>query len=109
MGHTRCGAVNASIDFVSQGSDPKEATGCDYLTEITSVIERSIAKETSTTEDRTSANEAFSNRVIELNVRETMRDIVERSHAMRRLVDEGRVKVVGAVYDVSTGQVRFLD
>ena len=58
---------------------------------------------------RSSANEAFSNRVIELDVRETMRDIVERSYAMRCLFDEGRVEVVGALYDVRTGQVRFQD
>ncbi|MBL6766126.1 MAG: carbonic anhydrase, partial [Verrucomicrobiae bacterium] len=60
-------------------------------------------------EDRTSKNEAFSDRVTELNVRQTMKTIPENSGTIRRLVEEGKIRIAGAVYDVRTGLVRFLE
>ena len=109
MGHTRCGAVNAAIDLVAQGADPVEATGCDHIGGITDCVQKAIEQETTITEDRTSANETFSDRVTELNVRQTMKEIPEKSGTIRRLVEEGKVRIAGAVYDIRTGRVKFLD
>ncbi len=109
MGHTRCGAVNAAIDLAAQGADPVEATGCDHIGGITDFVQKAIEQETTITEDRTSANEAFSDRVTELNVRQTMKEIPEKSGTIRRLVEEGKVRIAGAVYDIRTGRVKFLD
>ena len=75
MGHTRCGAVNATIDFIAQGTDAKTATQCDHIGSITNTISTAVLEETTTTENRTSANEAFSNHVTELNVLQTIRKI----------------------------------
>ncbi len=109
MGHTRCGAVNATIDLAAKGADPVEATGCDNIHGITSCIQKAIEQETTITENRTSANEDFSDRVTELNVRQTMKEIPEKSGTIRRLVEEGKVLIAGAVYDVRSGRVKFLD
>ena len=109
MGHTRCGAVNATIDLVAKGEDPAKATGCEHIGAITSCICTAIDLETTIKEDRTSKNEAFSDRVTELNVRQTMREIPEKSGTVKRLIDEGKVRIAGAVYDVRTGKVRFLE
>lgn len=108
MGHTRCGAVNATIDLVSSGADPREATGCDNIHGITDLISRSIELEKETQENRSSKNEAFSERVAELNVHLAIDDIKERSSTMARLADEGKILIQGAIYDVKTGVVRFL-
>ncbi len=37
-----------------------------------------------------------------------MRLIYEKSSSLARAVDEGRIVIVGAFYDVSTGRVEFL-
>jgi carbonic anhydrase len=45
---------------------------------------------------------------VERNVRWTVRTIMESPEGQARVV-EGRVKFVGAVYDIETGRVRFLE
>ena len=109
MGHTRCGAVNATIDLAANKQDPKEATGCEHIGAITQVINQAIDSETTITEDRNSKNEAFSDRVTELNVRLTMKSIPQKSEAIAKLVREGKVIISGAIYDVKTGKVKFLE
>lgn len=109
MGHTRCGAVNATIDLVSKQANPAEATGCEHIGAITSHITEAIESETTITQDRTSANESFCDRVTELNVRQTMEEIPQKSRAIQKLIDEGKLLISGAVYDVKTGKVAFLE
>jgi carbonic anhydrase len=109
MGHTRCGAVNATIDLHAKQADPHEATGCENIESITSCICKAIDLETTITENRTSSNELFSDLVTELNVRQTMKEISEKSGTVRRLIEEKKIRIAGAVYDVRTGLVKFLD
>ena len=45
---------------------------------------------------------------VESNVRWTMRQLLETPEAKERLA-EGVMKLVGAVYELATGRVRFLD
>jgi len=109
MGHTRCGAINSTIDLAAKGEDVVKATGCEHLGAITQCICQAIDLETSIKENRTSSNEAFSDRVTELNVRQTVKMIPEKSGTIRRLVEAGKLRIAGAIYDIRTGKVRFLD
>ena len=43
-----------------------------------------------------------------MNVRQSMKEISARSPYLRKYLDEGKVKLVGAMYDVATGRVTFL-
>jgi carbonic anhydrase len=45
---------------------------------------------------------------VEANVRYTIRQLLKTPEARARL-REGRFRLVGAVYDLETGRVRFLD
>jgi carbonic anhydrase len=45
---------------------------------------------------------------VESNVRWTVRRIVESPEGRARLA-EGRVKIVGAIYEIETGRVRLLE
>ena len=45
---------------------------------------------------------------VEANVRRTVRDVLESPEGRARTA-EGEMKLVGAVYDLATGRVRFLD
>ena len=99
MGHTACGAVKGACDGVEVGN----------LTALLDEIEPAIdAVSTPVGTDRSSANTEFVNRVIETNVRMQVNELLRRSDVVRGLVEEGQVKVVGAVHDLATGEVTFL-
>ncbi|NKI36390.1 carbonic anhydrase [Wenzhouxiangella sp. XN79A] len=99
MGHTACGAVKGACDGVELGN----------LTALLDEIEPAIdAVSTPVGTDRSSANTEFVNRVIETNVKMQVNELLRRSDVVRGLVEEGKVKVVGAVHDLATGEVRFL-
>lgn len=99
LGHTACGAVKGACDGVEVGN----------LTALLDEIEPAVdAVDTPLGADRSSANAEFVNRVVETNVRMQVNELLRRSDVVRGLVAEGRVKVVGAVHDLSTGEVRFL-
>ena len=46
---------------------------------------------------------------VRANVRHTCEVLLEESALLRRAVAEGGVRVVGAVYDLASGRVEFLD
>ena len=49
------------------------------------------------------------NEVAHTNVRMTVQNILDRSTVIKQQVDAGDVVVVGAMHDVRTGQVTFLE
>lgn len=109
LGHTRCGAVKATCDLVARGLDPVEATGLTNLGSITGPISEAVRMETRTKERRDATNPEFVDQVAEINVRNTIRWIEDHSPVLRSMALNGEVAIVGAMYDVATGRVRFLD
>jgi carbonic anhydrase len=57
--------------------------------------------------DRRLSPEARLAQAVESNVRWTVQQILETPEARARLA-EGRLKLVGAIYEIETGHVRFL-
>jgi carbonic anhydrase len=99
MGHTECGAVKGACDGVELGN----------LTALLDEIEPAMdAVDTPPGAERNSSNTAFVNDVVETNVRMQVNELLRKSDVVRGLVEEGKVKVVGAVHDIGTGEVRFL-
>jgi carbonic anhydrase len=109
MGHTRCGAVKATCDFVHQGVDPVAATGLTNLGSIVEPIAEAVRLETQTSDDRSAKNSAFVDRVAAINVRNTIEWIKDNSPTLASMSRNGEIAIVGAMYDVATGQVEFLD
>jgi carbonic anhydrase/SulP family sulfate permease len=109
MGHTRCGAVKATCDFVAKGLDPAQATGLTNLGAITDTITEAVRMESRTVEGRTADNEAFVDRVAEINVRNTIRWMQANSPTLASMAMNGEIAIVGAMYDVRSGRVNFLD
>ncbi|TWU43780.1 Carbonic anhydrase 2 [Novipirellula aureliae] len=109
LGHTRCGAVTSSIHLISSGQNAMSATGCQHLQAIVDEIEPSMLSpgempfEALSTEQR----EALVDTVARRNVQHTCDKILHQSDVIRLAVADGRVKVVGAMYDVKTGIVTF--
>ena len=111
LGHTSCGAVKASVELKVAGKTAVEATGCDHLDELVGIIQGSIdpsqLKDFSNLAD--DKKKAFVDEVARKNVLNTMNYIREKSRILDRLVREDKVMMVGAIYDVNTGKVDFLN
>lgn len=109
MGHTSCGAVNAAVDLICSHKTAAEATGCVNLDSLISEIQLSVDMKTCKQPDQWLQGEksAYANEVSRRNVLRTMRMIRERSSTLDGLVREGKIAIVGAMYDISTGQVSF--
>lgn len=100
MGHTSCGAVKAACDDFKDG----------HIGEIINLIKPSIRHETETEpSQRNSKNSAFVERVCELSVRYQIDTIIRCSDIVDDMLQSKQIGIVGAVYDVSTGKVRFME
>lgn len=110
MGHTRCGAVTAAIDLICSGETANEATGCQHLDQIVEDIQQSIDPLTCRDLDRvaTADKELFVDAVARRNVARSVRTMLQQSQTLSRLVRDRRVVVVGAMYNIVTGDIEFL-
>lgn len=98
MGHEHCGAVKAAVDNVKLGN----------ITAMLSKIRPVVETLSNYKGNKTSANPEFVHMVCEQNVLKTINDIRQNSPILKEMEDQGEIKIVGAVYDMDTGQVDFL-
>ncbi|TVS07704.1 MAG: carbonic anhydrase [Phycisphaerales bacterium] len=98
LGHTSCGAVKGAIDRAELGN----------LTSTLTNIEPAVAAAGGMGE-RTSRNLALVERVTIENVRHTVNEVTARSAVLAGLVEDGKLIVVGGVYDLTTGEITWLD
>ncbi len=95
LGHSGCGAIRGAIDRVELGN-------------LKSVLQR-IQRAIPTNSSFSMESDAQKMQVLtENNVRQGINDILHGSKILVELEQEGKLKVVGAVYDIATGVVRFL-
>ena len=85
MGHTHCGAVDAAMN-----SDPE-----GYIKFITDEIKRAIG------------DEKDERKACEKNVWQSIQ-MIEHSLEIHHIEDEIGLRVVGAMYDIETGKVEFM-
>lgn len=97
MGHTSCGAVKGAIDDVKLGN----------LTTLLQKIKPAIDSTTYLGE-RISTNYAFVDEVAKTNVKITINQIRQGSKVLNDLEKDGKVKIVGAMYNLKGGSVEFL-
>jgi carbonic anhydrase len=98
LGHTRCGAVMGACDQTQLGN----------LTQLLQKIGPAVIKETTTKKNRNSKNSEFVQNVTILNVEHTIERIRVESPIISQLEKEGVIRIAGGIYDVETGQVKFL-
>jgi carbonic anhydrase len=60
-------------------------------------------------EPRNSKNPKFVDAVTEANVRYQMRQIKEKSPILKEMIDKNEIGLVGGVYDIKTGEVKFFE
>lgn len=97
LGHTACGAVTAAVQNAKvHGNIPA----------LINQIKPAVAK--AKTWSPNASGDDLLNKSIKANVWLTMENILRKSHEVREFVKNGRVLVVGGIYDLSTGQVTWL-
>ena len=99
LGHSKCGAVKGACDHVEMGN----------LTELLSKIQPAVYQEKETSDDRTSKNSGFVENVAEINVKRSVKNIIERSFVLEQMLEEGQIGIVGAMHDIESGKVIFYD
>lgn len=98
LGHEGCGAVGAALKTRDEGQLQRSR--------IQLLVEK-ILPGLPPFEPRLSSAVRLA-RAVESNVRWTMQQILETPEGRARLA-EGRLKLVGAIYEIETGRVRFLE
>jgi carbonic anhydrase len=97
IGHTKCGAVTAVVRGDKVGGN------------IVSLIDniKPAVQSTRTQYKDASEDELIFNSV-KANVWQSVEDILKYSREIRSLVKEGKIKVIGALYDIETGKITSL-
>jgi carbonic anhydrase len=98
MGHTSCGAIKGACDHVELGN----------LTGLLDKIQPAVQAVHDVPGERSSKNTKFVEAVTEANVRLTVERIRELSPILRDMESAGKIQIVGCIYDLETGRVRFL-
>ena len=102
LGHTQCGAVTAVTNEVQGHGHALERNIPPLVAPIVPAVKRAMQAHPDL-KDAAVIPEA----IVE-NVWQGVEDLFLRSPASRKLVAEGKAKVVGAIYDVGTGKVQWL-
>jgi len=97
MGHEGCGAVRAAIASRFQGKR--------HFSRIAVLLENILPALDGL--DTNLPPDALLSAAVEANVRWTLRTLIESPEGKARLTG-GVIQLVGAVYEISTGRVRFL-
>jgi len=110
LGHTRCGAVTAAVKFACSPEDASVATGCQHLNHVLDDIQESVdVGDCEHIQNMSAAEKSiYVDAVARRNVLAAIRSILDRSQTLSALVREGRIAIVGGMYDISTGEIEFL-
>ncbi len=96
LGHAKCGAVTAAVEMVERGANYSGAIAEMVLPIVPAVI---------------AAKTARPRDLVDASVRENVRRVAEglrrADPAIVQALEEGRLKIVGAHYELTTGEVEF--
>jgi carbonic anhydrase len=98
LGHDGCGAVKAALATKFQGAQ--------HLSRIETLLENVMPALEGL--DATAPEKVVLRKAVEANVRNTVRELLATPEAQVRLATSG-MKLIGAVYELESGRVRFLE
>lgn len=101
MGHSGCGAVEATIDEVLNPT----ASLSSNLEQVVNRIRPAV--NTLLTVEPGISRESLSDRAVKANVASMTRLLIHESDLLKTMVEEGRLAVAGAEYSLETGLVDF--
>lgn len=99
LGHSKCGAIKGACDNVQLGN----------LSTLLNKIQPSVYYEKTITEERNSSNSEFVEKVSRIQVKRSVENVIEQSIILREMIEKKEIGLIGAVYDIDTGRVEFLE
>ncbi len=97
LGHTKCGAIKGACDHVEMGN----------LTALLTKIRPAVEDESETKENRNAGNSTFVENVAAINVKRSVKSIMERSTILKEMVESKQIGIIGGIHDIATGQVTY--
>ena len=97
LGHTNCGAIVSACNNFEMG----------HLTNLLNKLKPAIEEEKKTLLERNGRNISFVNNVSVNNIKLTIQQIRNRSKIIHDLEIREKINIIGALYDIETGKVKF--
>ena len=108
LGHTRCGAATAAVEAVVAGENPSVVDECVHLPSIIDGFKPVATPDSLSGYADSDDKAAIVDEIAKQNVIHTCNTLISQSPVISRLVQEGEVQVVGAMYNVATGEVTLV-
>ena len=103
MGHSQCGAVQATIEQLLRPSDKQSRNLRTIVDRIRPAVEGLLADQPS------HDSESLAQHAIQANVRASVENLRHGSEIIEGLIQNDGLQVVGAEYSLESGIVEFLD
>ena len=101
MGHTQCGAIGATLNHIQNA----EVIPSENIHDIVSRIKPHIFP---ICQVHGLSQEEKWEKAVEANVRASVSQLAHSSRLIEGLVDQNKMKILGAVLELDTGEVKFL-
>jgi carbonic anhydrase len=99
LGHTRCGAIKGACQHVEMGN----------LTALLSKIRPAVEDVLESSGNSSCEVDEFVEHVAEVNVRRSVKSIMERSLILSEMIKKGEIGIIGGMHDITTGHVTYLE
>ena len=103
LGHTACGAVAATVDYVASGNSP----GSDALLSLVKKIRPAVDAVQQRSSDL--ARDALLKESILENVRQTQNHLEQASPIIKQAIADKKLVMRGGLYDLGEGTVTYFD
>jgi carbonic anhydrase/SulP family sulfate permease len=111
LGHANSDIMRMAITSFLAGQSPAETTGCVHLDPIVTEVQKSIDPDliAGWAFKSPQAQQDCLDELYHVHLLRTIDRILNRSTVLRGLVETGRLKVIGGMYDVRSGNVDFFE
>ena len=99
LGHQHCGAIKAAIDNVQLGN----------IASLTKAIRPAVEMADDFDGEKSTQNDPYVHHVSKMNVLQTINFIRENSAILKEMEDNGEIQIIGAMYEMATGNVEFYE
>ncbi len=100
LGHEKCGAVKATLDTIEAKGKPEGNIGA--------ILEKVMPAAVAANKKGGTKDEIFEYAIKE-NVKNTSKEIMEKSSILQHLAHENKLKIVGGEYSLQTGKVEAIE
>ncbi len=108
LGHTDCGAVTSACQLRLANKQISQVKEMPHIQYVLGPLMRSVESVYDIMQPR-ELSKAFVHQVTAMNVHYNIQYIIHHSSVLKEMLERGEIAIVGAIYDVQTGTVKFLD